>query len=182
MRIGLIAPEPLLTDRAFVRLHNRVAKDALRDEALHHWKRRIPDHFRATARAKYSYKERTPRYKAIKMRQGYGRTDLVRTGATRDKITREQPTIRMGGRAANPDGTTGQLKLTMRMRFPFPLGQAGSGVTGDQMKKEVGRILPVEGSDVAAGFKKRYLDYLNKALATRPKLRKRYDAALAASP
>lgn len=197
MRVALIAPEPMLTDRAFVRIHNRAAKDSLRGQAIGHWKKRLPGHFQATARSKYGYKDRTPKYKAIKYRQGYGRTDLVRTGANKRKMLGEEPQIRAGGRAANPDGTAGQLRLSMILRFTFgaaaqvstakriATGQrrgividkrATAGVTIDQMRKEIATILPSEGGEIAQGFAKGYTVHLQDEISRRPRIRKRIEA------
>ncbi len=194
MRVGLIAPEPLVTDGGFLRIHNRSSKDALRSEALEHHKKRIPLHFRATARGKYGYKERKPGYKARKYREGYGRTDLVRTGATRDKMSGEEPKIRLGGKAANPDGSTGQLKLTMRLAFPFGLEaqaahakraasekrtgksvptRSNTGVTIADMRQEIGKIIADEARKIADGFHARYTKNLNHELRSRPRIRKR---------
>ena len=194
MRVGLIAPEPLMTDRAFLRIHNRAAKDALRDQALEHHKKRLPGHFKATGRGKYGYKERKPGYKARKYREGYGRTDLVRTGATRDKMTGEDPKIRMGGKAANPDGSTGQLKLTMRLSFPFGLDaqhsheqradaerkfgrqfpmRENTGVTIADMRKEIGKIIATEARQIADGFHLGYVKNINAELKSRPRIRKK---------
>src|SRR4051794_35425706 len=101
LRVALIAPEPLLDDRSFIRIHNKAAKLALRDEAQTHWKKRIPGHFTASAGSKYGYKERQPKYRAIKKSRYGVNIDLVASGHTRDEITRTVPEIRIGGRAAS---------------------------------------------------------------------------------
>ncbi len=179
MRLSLIAPEPVLTDRAFVRIHNRAAKSALEEQAIKHWKERIPDHFDEAKQGKYPMAERSPEYQRIKERR-YGRkAKLVKTGRTRTAMTRNRPTIRLGGRAANPDGTAGSLRLTMILKFPFTVTSDASqrGVTGDQMRREIGVILPEEARQIIEGFEAGYVKHLNRELASRPRIRKRYEAA-----
>jgi hypothetical protein len=195
LRVSLIAPEPLLDDRAFLRLHNRIAKQALTSEAIFHWATRIPKHFQSGAASKYGYQERKPAYNLIKKRR-YGTVQpLVRTGETRDTLKRDMPEYRIGGRAAESDGSTGQLRLTMTMRLPFGTSaqeavakavregkyKSGShvsgdnrpGVTIDQMKREIAAITLDEAKDIAASFGRRYQKLLTVALKSRPKLRKR---------
>lgn len=194
MRVALILPEPLAVDRAFLRIHNRACKDALRDEAIKHWKDRIPGHFKDEARAKYGHMPRKPRYIAMKQRIFGRTTDLVLTGRTRTKMTREQPQIQLGGKASNTDGSIGALRLTMRLKFPFGAkAQAGiankarqgirhtgprtAGVTIAQMRKEISKILPEEARAIANSFRAGYMRHLNKELASRPKIRKRISPA-----
>lgn len=194
MRISIEAPEPLLTDGGFVRLHNQVAKTALREEAVKHWKNRIPGHFDPRARGKYGHMKRKPKYEAIKQRIFGHITDLVLTGQTRSKITKTQPEIRVGGQAY---GSTraGGLNLTMTMRLPFGVeaqraiakkaragirhdGPRTSGVTIAQMKTELAAITEDERRAIAASFRQRYLELLNKELRSRPKIRKRIEASV----
>jgi hypothetical protein len=195
MRISIEAPEPLLTEGGFVRLHNQVAKTALREEAVKHWKDRIPGHFDPRARGKYGHMKRKPKYEAMKQRV-FGRViDLVLTGQTRSKITKTQPEIRMGGSAL---GGKNALSLTMTMRLPFGLeaqkahatratrtkqgiqqrpARTRPGVTIAQMKTELAAITEDERRAIAASFRQRYLELLNKELRSRPKIRKQIESA-----
>lgn len=198
MRVALIAPDALLDDRAFLRIHNKAAKDALRECAITHWKTRIPGHFRKQSQAKYGYEPRKPIYRTLKARRMKSRTDLVYSGKTRDAVTSTQPTIRAGGRAANPDGSSGQLKLSMTMKLPFGVdaqksvakavrrgkysrghvsGEHRPGVTIADMSSEIAAITTDEAKDIGQQFAKLYGEKLKAALATRPKIRKRLDAA-----
>jgi hypothetical protein len=98
------------------------------------------------------------------------------------------PEVRIGGKAAESDGSTGQLKLTMTMRLPFGKGSSTSsqsrkpsakantraavtysgdnrpGVTIDQIKREIGTITLDEASDIASSFGNRYEKLLSIAL------------------
>lgn len=183
MRVGLIAPEPYLQDRAFIRIHNRAAKDALEEVAKHHHKVRIPQHFTLGASEKYGYAERKPKYKKYKLRRWNEPRDLVsgdnRNPKTKDYMARQTPRIRLGGKAANPDGTAGQLRLTMGLSFPFPLSRdvTAAGVSGQQMKREIAAITANEAKEIAEMFKQRYLFHLKKQLANRPRIRKRLTEA-----
>ena len=58
IRATIAAPEPLLNERSFLRMHNRCAKDALREEGLAHHKQRIPGHFTRAAAGKYGHRRR----------------------------------------------------------------------------------------------------------------------------
>ncbi len=196
MRISIEAPEPLLTDGGFVRLHNQVAKQALRDEAVKHWKDRIPGHFDPRARGKYGHMARKPKYEAMK-RRVFGRViDLVLTGQTRSKITKTQPDIRVGGQAyvSTKSSGAGGLNLTMTMRLPFGVeaqraiakkaragirhtGPRTAGVTIAQMKSELAAITEDERRAIAASFLAGYIRLLNKELRSRPRIRKRIESA-----
>jgi hypothetical protein len=198
VRATLVAPEPLLKERSFLRLHNRSAKESLREQGLHHWKVRIPQHFTRSAHQRYGYMPRVPRYMRIKARRWRSVTDLVKTGRMRDEMTKTPPVIRVGGKAADDDGNTGALKLSLTM--PFHVGQkaqqsyadralarrsmrirrmAGlrTGVTIAQMRREVATIREDEGKDTARRFLKGYGTHLGRGLAKAPRIRKRVTAA-----
>lgn len=190
--VTIDAPEPLITDGGFVRLHNQVAKQALREEAIKHWKNRIPGHFDPRARGRYGHVKRKPKYEAMKQRV-FGRViDLVLTGQTKSKITKTQPDIRIGGAAF---GGKRELALTMTMRLPFGIeaqraiakkirrgerhtGPRTAGVTIAQMKQEIAAITEDERRAIAASFHHRYTELLNKELQSRPRIRKRIEAAV----
>jgi hypothetical protein len=164
VRATLVAPEPLLNERSFLRIHNRCAKEALRAEGLDHHKRRIPQHFTRSAHAKYGYMRRKDKYMRIKARRYHSATDLVKSGATKQEMLQNTPKIRIGGKAADDAGASGELKLTLELNFPFSKdAQAAvakriasrrrfqrtytyssdkTGVTIAQMKKEIATITP----------------------------------------
>jgi hypothetical protein len=198
VRATIAAPEPLLKERSFLRIHNRAAKDALRKEGEHHHKERMPGHFKRSAHAKYGYKQRSPAYIRKKARRWRSTLDLVKTGRLRDEITKTPPVIRVGGKAADDEGNTGNLRLTLTM--PFHVGakaqesyaraaESGyrptrnttivgrAGVTIRQMRRELAAITEDEGREIARGFLKRYGRNLAVALARSPRIRKRVAAA-----
>jgi hypothetical protein len=201
VRATIVAPEPLLNERSFLRLHNRCAKEALRDEGLHHWKDRIPRHFTRSAHQHYGYAPRSPAYMRFKARRYHSATDLVKTSQTKDEMTKTPPVIRAGGKASDDAGHAGQLRLTLV--FPFHPGQKAhehyrnlaskygrlavraakkraakrTGVTIDQMRKEIATILPEEARDTARRFLRGYGRRLSTGLAKAPRIRKRVSAA-----
>lgn len=199
VRANLVAPEPLLRERSFLRIHNRAAKDALRAEAEKHHKERIPGHFTRSAAQKYGHMRRTPRYMRMKARRWGSVTDLVKTGDTKDEMT-QNAVIRVGGKAADADGTSGELRVTIELRFPFgrdaqkavakairtgklrrghTSGAHRSGVTIRQMRKEIASITDAEHTQIARGFLRRYGENLASALSRAPRIRKRVQAAKA---
>lgn len=187
MRIGLIAPDAILADRAFIRIHNRAAKDALRECAMTHHKERVPLHFQNGAAEKYGYMPRRPKYKRYKLRRWNETRDLVsgdRKGPPTKDFIKQPPTIRAGGKAANPDGSAGLLKLSIVLKLPFPTSDdtyRPGTVSGKQIKREIAAITGEEGKDIAEQFKSAYVRILNEMLQKRPRIRKRYEAALGAA-
>ncbi|MDQ3288917.1 MAG: hypothetical protein M3Q42_11805 [Pseudomonadota bacterium] len=205
VRATIAAPEPLLQERSFLRLHNRAAKDALREEGEKHHKQRMPGHFQRSAAGKYGHMRRKEKYIRFKARRWRSVTDLVKTGATKMAMLQSQPTIRVGGKAADDDGKSGSLRLTLTMPFPPGAGAqqayaqaspyarkqmkqraakeqaAASRVTIQQMRKELATIIDPEARDIAKGFIQRYGRHLARALAKSPRIRKRVAAAKASS-
>jgi hypothetical protein len=178
-------PDVLNDTQGVQRLHNKVGKEALRKELVTHQRKRIPGHFEATNRAKYSHMPRKEGYKYYKYRRFRSRTDLVATGRTKDAMTRMYQ-IRIGGTASGETGLKGQLIL----RFPFtqteafrtsqkkrygkPVEQRRQvvGVTIEQMRKEISTIIADEQREIAQSLGKTYAQDLNKELASRPRLKK----------
>jgi hypothetical protein len=199
VRATIVAPEPLLKERSFLRLHNRASKDALRAEGVKHHRERLPGHFQRSAAQKYNHARRTTKYMRMKAKRFRSVTDLVKTGATRDAMVKNPPKIRVGGQAADSDsGDARTLRLTLELRFPFgkaaqaavakairrgklQKGHVSSshrrGVSIEQMRKEIASITTDEAREIAAGFLKRYGQNLAVALAKAPRLRKRVRAA-----
>lgn len=196
VRATIAAPEPLLNERSFLRIHNRCAKDALREEGVKHHKERLPGHFTRSAHGKYGHQDRKPAYIRFKARRYRSVTDLVKSGGTRNHMLNSPPKMRIGGKAAADDGSSGSLKLTLELSFPF--GQAAqksvarrirtntrptrgqtvtSGVTIKQMRREIGAITQPEGQQIARGFIRGYGRLLAERLAKSPRIRKRVAAA-----
>jgi hypothetical protein len=197
VRAYVVAPEPLLRERSFLRMHNRTAKDALREQGMHHWKARIPGHFTRSAHGKYGYQARSQRYMRIKARRYHSATDLVKFGRLKMDLINTPPVIRIGGKAADDEGNGAGLKLTLTM--PFHVGDKAAthyselarkfgrgavraakrdaakrtGVTIAQMRKEIAAITTDEAKDTARRFLKGYGQRLAVALARSPRIRKR---------
>lgn len=142
------------------RLHNAIAKDAVRAVLVEHHRRRIPGHFTRPAHGKYGYAERSPRYRVQKQRKYGSSIDLVRTGRTRQQMTTQRQ-IAVGGQA-----TAGTIHGRLTLRFPFPGGslrfrQNSRGrqrVTVEQMAREIRAITPDEITQINREIRGRYVD------------------------
>lgn len=93
------------------RLHNRYAKEAMRETLQEHHKQNIPKHFKQSARDTYKYAPRAPAYKRYKLRRYKSARDLVLTGATEKAWTTGQgyQALRVGGSAEGDRALTGSL-------------------------------------------------------------------------
>ena len=98
------------------REHNKISRTALKETLEFHYYRVLPGHFKSTNRAKYGHMPRTAAYMRKKMKQGYGRTDLVRTGMTEQAFTKGAPKIVISGSATSDRGFGGSIELGA---FPF---------------------------------------------------------------
>ena len=187
MRIGLVAPDVFFFERSFVRLHNRAAKDALRECAIKHHKERIPLHFKVGASEVYGYAPRAESYKRKKLRRYNEIRDLVsgdRRGPPTKEFVKQPPKIRVGGKATNDDGTAGFLKLSIVIKLPFTASgddYRPGRVSGKQIKREIAVVLASEATEIAKEFKENYVRILNEMLKKRPRIRKKYEAAQGAT-
>lgn len=100
-------------DMANGRLHNRFAKESLREAMAWLHATTMARRFEPGASGRYGYAQRTPKYLARKRRKFGHSTDLVYTGKTRDRMKRTYQT-RIGG-----TGEGGDLKASLVMTFPF---------------------------------------------------------------
>ena len=185
----LVYPDVLADTQGGRRLHNKAGKEAMEGQLALHHRKRIPGHFDANNRSKYSHMARKEKYKRWKYRRFGSRTDLVASGATRAAMTRIRQT-QIGGTASGETGLRGKLIL----KFPFtsrakfqqwqrtkagrPRHQAnvatrGPGVTIDQMRLEISTVTDQENREIADGLATDYTQRLNAALASRPRLRKK---------
>lgn len=155
------------------RHHNRLIKQALRTVLEDHHRRRIPLHFRADNRSKYQHMERTAKYRRAKMRRFHSRTDLVKTGRTRDKML-SQYQLRIGGSASGTatkaPGVNGQLI----MRFPFPANYTRSGIKVDvaQMISEISRWTEQEAREASQMFLDLYTQYVRDLIKNSPRIKR----------
>jgi hypothetical protein len=178
-------PDVLNDTQGVHRLHNKVGKEAMRQELLNHHRKRIPLHFDQNNRTKYNHMPRKEGYKFRKYKKFRSRTDLVATGRTKDAMRRMYQ-LRIGGTASGETGLRGQLIL----RFPFtqtavfqqsqkkrygkPREQrrVAVGVTIDQMRKEISTVIAAEQREIATNLGANYTKLLNNELASRPRIKK----------
>ncbi len=150
------------------RVLNAAAREALGEVLRTHHRRRIKQHFEATNRGKYRHKERTDRTKGRKMRSYKSRTDLVKSGRTRDRMT-SQYQIRFSGTAMGTQGKSPGLTGILVLKWPFPTSRDNPTflVTIQQMSDEIGRWTPEEEKEAAEQFAKLYAASLAAATAGR---------------
>ena len=168
MQIVLVLPAMLADTSRFKRDHNTSVKQALRAELVNHHKKRIPGHFKQSARAKYGYKTRKRKYKQIKLHQFRSTRDLVKTGITESQFKARYQKISVKGQA-----TAGSVTGTMFFKWPFPVGKDSgkAGVNVEQMSSELEAFTEEERNDVLKSFTARYLKILEARL--KPLVRKK---------
>ncbi len=173
--IVLTVDIPLRYRDIAVRHHNSFVKLALAEAMNRHHKNVIPEHFKATARDKYHYRERNTAYKKAKMKRYGSRTDLVKTGESKEFMTHNR-TITVAGAA---EGGKTPIKATITMRFPFKGGtgrqrykqDSAGGVGIDQMIKEVQAMTDDDRRKIADDFWTLYCHELKKFRGRRQRTR-----------
>lgn len=166
--VALEIPAPLIDGEEMERLHNRSARRAMRDTLLHHHKKRLPEHFKQTARHRYGYAARKPKYKAQKRRQFGSITDLVKTGRMRDQMLNAPPKPILTG-SAGRGVLTGRILLRMRLAN---IGRVGKGVTPADMKEEIEKILPNEEQESASLYGSTFTHEINEGIRRSRVIRK----------
>lgn len=186
-RVGPIGP--LLPPMAFIieiptrpddiakRYHNKIVREAMKSTAERHHKEHIPEHFKATNRQKYNHKPRNEKYKAYKIKKYHSRTDLVKTGRTKDWMIRAYK-LRIGGNA-EAGTTNAKLILTFpfkggtgRFKDPQTKKAATAQRTIQQMIGEMETIPDSERKKLADWFLQEYMDGVNAYRAGRKRIRK----------
>jgi hypothetical protein len=119
-------PEDLST-----RLHNKYAKEALRETLDLHWSKNTRKHFQLGARQRYGYAPRSVRYNLFKKRWKGHTIEMLLTGRSRQQMSSKRPQIRVGGAA---EGGKKGLSGYYFLRFPF------SGDAQFAMRKRARRI------------------------------------------
>lgn len=145
------------------RLHNRFAKEALRETLASHHRRTFRGRFEPAAKSKYDHAPRSPRYVKHKKNK-FGHTiDLVYTGATRREFVKPGKPVRIGGTAAG-----GTLEAKMLFRFPFADAnrmKGGQRRTRNprtaQLAKEISAWTAEEARTAAEEFLKLYMQLTN---------------------
>ncbi len=180
-------PDVLNDTQGVHRLHNKVGKEALRQELLHHHKKRLPPHFDSNNRVKWNHKPRKEGYKFAKYKKWRSMTDLVASGRTKLAMTKSNPTPVIGGTASGSAGLSGKIKY----RFPFTQTNAfqasqrkryskspqdrkrvSPGITIDEMRREISAINTGEQREIAVSLRNNYAQILARELKSRPKMRK----------
>lgn len=177
MSVTLEMPEMINPDTPGARVNRTWAgsmKDGLRAVLRTHWKKRMPGHFRATARSKYQHFPRTKAYKRRKMRKFGSRTDLVMTGDSKRKMLSTEPTVRVGGKAQ--DGT---LRATMTLKWPTSKDKSNppQGVGRVKMNDELSRWVPSEEAEASRQFRSEFAISLNRRMKQK-RVRRRFGSYL----
>lgn len=158
------------------RHHNKIVKDAIRETAEWHHERFVPEHFKATNRQRYNHAPRGEAYKRYKLRKYHSRTDLVKTGRTKDWMTRAYR-LRIAGNAE-----AGTIKARLILTFPFK-GGTGSFRTArtkqaaaaqksiQQMIKEMETFARDEPKQLAGKFFEKYMGGVENFRAGRQRIR-----------
>lgn len=163
------------------RTHNRITKQATREELVEHHQRRIPGHFTRAAHGRYGYKPRQPRYIFLKAKRFGNQLDLVQTGKSKARI-KGHGDVSVGG---SGDAVRGKL----HMRFDFdarvaeqqtrarknrryqPFRQRKQpNVTIADMKSEVARMTPGEVHEIALGTRRRYVHLVRTTAGARQQI------------
>lgn len=161
-------PEWLL---ASARKHNELVRAAVRAECEHHVRVRLPGHFTQGAAAKYGHRKRTRKYILYKVRKYHTGTDLVKTGRSRTEVP-AMAKITVSGSASE-----GTIRGRIVTRFPFGGGTGmekdeatrrrlglgppsrirTDGITPAEMRKEVERVIPLEGRESSQRIRAHYI-------------------------
>ncbi len=166
----IVAPDPMVNSARFLRIHNRISKNALKAVLLWHWETNTPKHFKQHARGKYDYAERSRGYKAKKRAKFGSITDLVKSGRTRDALTTQLP--RVSVRGSSEKILFGRAKLA---RFPFPVSKDVKDprrVTVEKMADEIVRWVDSEAEEAVNRYADIYITDLKQAIAGSKKWRK----------
>lgn len=170
--LTILMPEPFSSSTRVRRLHNKVSKEAGKDVMLEHWRETMPKHFRATNRQRYKHVPRDSSYKVKKLRRYKSRTDLVKTGETKARMTMVRPKIQIGGSALGDKGMRVRGTISMPNRIRMKSGQRGVSVK--QMITEIALWSDDEISRTATRFAQRYRVLMIEKLQSAPKLKKQF--------
>lgn len=173
------------------RTHNAWSRAAMRQILETHHKKRIPEHFKRSARGKYGYKNRKPRYMRYKARKYGSQTDLVFSGASKINIERNPKFVVAGAAEGGKKPIEGRIEVefqwqarrraalraspALRKKAYLNLlagGRANTGVKTEDMKSEVRRILPNEASEMGIEFLHEYM----KRYKNHPSQRRTYSS------
>lgn len=150
------------------RIHNQAMRFALMETMKRHHKLRIPGHFDRWKQSKYKYKRRSRITKILKSHKALqSQADLVKTGGSKREMT-TRIRIRIGGSASG-----GKMTVTgiLRWRPGMRQSKRATGVTREVMSDEIARFTPEEEQEAAQDMAFYYLQYLEKNLSGRAKIK-----------
>ena len=169
MEVMMVLPEmldPTSKGQSRVnRVHARAVKESLRIQLEFHHRRRIPEHFNFFRQKKYNYKPRSPRTIAAKRRAGRDPADIVKTGSTKNWITRTNR-IRVGG-SIESKRVTG----TLQMKMPPGMKDGATPITVSDLKAEILKVAPAEEIRMIEHFKRDYNRLILQGLKPRTRVR-----------
>lgn len=172
MKFEMILEIPALIEPGNTRLTrklNKIVKEALKEEMIHHHKKRIPHHFDPFKQKKYHYKKRDPKTIERKRRKRGLAADLVQSGKTKRSV-KSRIDIRMSGTAGKGDvAAKGKVFLKRGMRP----ARENNDVSIDQMADEIKTMTSQEVSEIAIGYSERIIQKLDAALTGRVRRRVR---------
>lgn len=164
-RYTIDMPEIMLESE---RVHNRLVKEIVKEEAFKHWRGRIPQHFRQGTQKKYNFAPRLSfvgrlPYNAWKARKFRSRTDLVKTGATKREMESNAQIVVSGSASGGKKGISARITL----RFPFGGGsgrfrkETRQSQLIKQLASEISRVTMSEAKEISLGIGDQYVKKLN---------------------
>jgi hypothetical protein len=152
-------------------LQNKILKDAMRQALVQDWRRRVSEHFRLRAKAKYHHYARSPKTIARKKRKGFTIPDLVKTGNLRRVFKAAKPRITIRGGLLSSNIVAKSI-----MKFPSKMKtrRSARGVTMQKMADELGRWTQQEKDDTVKIVGELYAQMFKEELAKRPRFRKKF--------
>lgn len=164
---------PGLPEDMALRMHNRFAKESLREAMQTHHRKNFRRHVTPGNRERYGHQPRQPKYREWKQRR-YGRDiDLVKTGRSMRDMARTMPDIRIGGAA---EGGRKGLTGSYRLRFAWKGGTGAqktirTGVSTAQMLTEMARWSDDEAREASANFVTGYWQRVEQWRGSRKRIR-----------
>jgi len=162
-------------------------KEGMKESLLFHHKAYMPLHFNANNRTRYGHEKRSDFYRWWKLTRYKSRTDLVRSGRTKRKITGQSPALTTRGAV----GAKGAV-ATATYEFPTEFRQAGPNadprhvmkflqyvkVTPQIMAMEIAKVLPSEALAMNRVVHKKYNEKMRHLFRGRKKWRNKFGKEL----
>jgi hypothetical protein len=169
-KVDFSSPDP----RLFTRDHNRALRAANEEAAALYHKQHMPDHFKMVGYSQYKFDKRAALYTKRKYRKYHHALPNVFTGNTRREMLANR-TIRATPKGARLImkipivGGTGQFRIKKKMKLRSVAGI----VAMTRRIAELESISEFEVASLATWRRQRYIDLINRHIATGGKLRKR---------